>query len=235
MVIGNGLIACQFDKYSDNDDIIIFASGVSNSKETNSKLFDQELNLIKKYISKKSLFIYFSTCSVHDSSLTESNYVKHKLKVEKFIQSNFENFLILRLPNIIGLTKNPHTFFNYFYNSIKNGESILIQKNAVRYFMDAEDISVVIEMILEDDTVKNSVINVSYRNAITIPDAVGIFEKELNKKANLSFVDKGNNYSIPDDYFYLLYTKSSRIDITDDYTKKCFRKYINKKNNESSI
>jgi nucleoside-diphosphate-sugar epimerase len=235
MVIGNGLIAGQFNKYRDNDNVIIFASGVSNSKETNSKLFDQEFNLIKKYISKKSLFVYFSTCSVHDSSLTESNYVKHKLKVEKFIQSNFENFLILRLPNIIGLTKNPHTFFNYFYNSIKNGESILIQKNAVRYFMDVEDISVIFEIILEDNTVKNTVINISYRNAITISDAVTLFEEELNKKANLSFVPKGNKYVIPDEYFFSLCSKIKRIDITDDYTRNCFRKYINKKNKEDSI
>jgi nucleoside-diphosphate-sugar epimerase len=161
--------------------------------------------------------------------------VKHKLKVEKFIQSNFENFLILRLPNIIGLTKNPHTFFNYFYNSIKNGESILIQKNAVRYFMDVEDISVIFEIILEDNTVKNTVINISYRNAITISDAVTLFEEELNKKANLSFVLKGNKYVIPDEYFFSLCSKIKRIDITDDYTRNCFRKYINKKNKEDSI
>lgn len=235
MVIGNGLIAGQFDKYRNNDDIIIFASGVSNSKETNPELFDQEYNLIKKYISKKSLFVYFSTCSIYDNSLIESNYVKHKLKIEEYIQSNFENFLILRLPNIIGLTKNPHTFFNYFYNSINNGEPILIQKNAVRYFMDVEDISVILEIILMDNTVKNTVINISYRNAITIPDAVAIFEEELNKKANLSFVQKGKDYVIPDDYFYLLCSKIKVLNIPDDYTRKCFRKYINKKNKESEV
>ena len=210
MVIGNGLIAGQFKKYINNDEIIIFASGVSNSKETNPELFDQEYNLIKNYTSKKGLFVYFSTCSIYDSSLIDSNYVKHKLKVEEFIESNFERFLILRLPNIIGLTKNPHTFFNYFYNSVNKGEHIVIQKNAVRYFMDVEDVVVIFEMILEDNKVKNTAVNLSYRNAITIPYAVKLFEEELNKKANLTFIDEGKNYVIPDEYFFSLYSKYKR-------------------------
>ena len=232
MVVGNGLIAKQFKKYNNNDDVIIFASGVSNSKETNAEAFEQEFNLIKSYLSKESLFVYFSTCSIYDNSLIESNYVKHKLQVEDFIKANFERFLILRLPNMVGLTKNPHTFFNYFFNSINNGDSILIQKNAVRYFMDVEDLSIILDMIIEDNVMINQLINISYRNAITIPEAVSLFEEELNKKANVSLISSGNNYVVPDEYFYTLYSKVNSINVTDDYTRNCFRKYINLKKNE---
>ena len=34
MVIGNGMIANRFMSYKNDEDIIIFASGVSNSKDT---------------------------------------------------------------------------------------------------------------------------------------------------------------------------------------------------------
>ena len=35
MVIGNGLIANQFKSYNNDENILIFASGVSNSSEVN--------------------------------------------------------------------------------------------------------------------------------------------------------------------------------------------------------
>ena len=34
MVVGKGLLAKAFDEYNKNEDIVVFASGVSNSKET---------------------------------------------------------------------------------------------------------------------------------------------------------------------------------------------------------
>ena len=49
MIVGNGLIASSFIKH-DNDDVIIFASGVSNSLETNQDKFDREIDLLKSYM-----------------------------------------------------------------------------------------------------------------------------------------------------------------------------------------
>ena len=42
MIIGNGLIAKSFLKKYDKDDIVIFASGVSNSKEDNPKILKEK-------------------------------------------------------------------------------------------------------------------------------------------------------------------------------------------------
>ena len=39
MVIGNGMIANAFKQYENDDEVIIFASGVSNSKENNDSEF----------------------------------------------------------------------------------------------------------------------------------------------------------------------------------------------------
>ena len=64
MVIGNGLIAGQFNKYRDNDNVIIFASGVSNSKETNSKLFDF-INIATKIVNYFFTFLIESDLKVH--------------------------------------------------------------------------------------------------------------------------------------------------------------------------
>ena len=45
MVIGNGLVASAFSKYKNDDDVIIFASGVSNSSTNKKEEFEREINL----------------------------------------------------------------------------------------------------------------------------------------------------------------------------------------------
>ena len=60
MIIGSGFIANSFRKSNFNTkDYIIFASGVSNSKEDKSKNFEREVKLLKKYSKFEKSFIYF--------------------------------------------------------------------------------------------------------------------------------------------------------------------------------
>ena len=82
MVIGNGMLAKAFGAFKDNPEVVIFASGVSNSKETNNDSFKREEKLLNKVISENnnSIIVYFSTCSVYDDSVNETNYVLHKIQ-----------------------------------------------------------------------------------------------------------------------------------------------------------
>lgn len=103
MIIGKGLIASQFYEV-DREDIIFFASGVSNSSETRKEEFYREQNLIEETIRLNSdkLFIYFSTCSIYDSSKYNSPYVLHKLHMEEVIKESAPKYLILRISNAVG-------------------------------------------------------------------------------------------------------------------------------------
>ena len=51
MIIGNGLIASLFNEY-DKENVVFFASGVSNSSETRREEFLREENLIQKILSE---------------------------------------------------------------------------------------------------------------------------------------------------------------------------------------
>ncbi|AZA87213.1 hypothetical protein EG349_10640 [Chryseobacterium shandongense] len=86
MIIGNGIMANALQPY-DKEDVIFFASGVSNSLEKEASEFDRETTLLKSVISRNpdKKLIYFSTCSIYDPTKSESPYVIHKLKVEKLI------------------------------------------------------------------------------------------------------------------------------------------------------
>src|SRR5438477_266860 len=50
MVIGNGMVAKRFESYKTNDQFLIFASGVSNSKNINHAAYERELTLLKNAI-----------------------------------------------------------------------------------------------------------------------------------------------------------------------------------------
>ena len=69
MIVGKGLIASLFTDV-DQEDIVFFASGVSNSLETDKSAFLREENLIRKTIKENpnKIFIYFSTCSIYPKS-----------------------------------------------------------------------------------------------------------------------------------------------------------------------
>jgi hypothetical protein len=124
MVIGNGLLANAFCKYKENKDVLIFASGVSNSKLTEAAPFQREIDLVQKHLNFKGLFVYFSTCSVSDPTLQDSQYIQHKLNIENIIQKGSKNFLIVRLPNVVGVTSNPNTMLNFFTRAVLNSHPI---------------------------------------------------------------------------------------------------------------
>lgn len=67
MVIGNGMIANRFTNYKDDKEIVIFASGVSNSKNINKENFKKEFLLLEDIIKANpdKVITYFSTCSIY--------------------------------------------------------------------------------------------------------------------------------------------------------------------------
>ena len=89
MIVGNGMIATAFKNIDyDLSDYILFASGVSNSKCRDFGEFNREFLTLKNTLDNNKTLIYFSTSSVFDPSLQNSEYVKHKLILEKYIQEN---------------------------------------------------------------------------------------------------------------------------------------------------
>lgn len=221
MIIGKGLIASQFSN-DDREDIVFFASGVSNSSETDSHQFNREKDLIEKEINENpdKLFIYFSTCSIYDSSKYNSKYVLHKLHMEEIIKERSAHYLILRISNAVGKGGNPNLLMNYFYRQLKEGNKFIVHKNATRNLIDVEDVKN-ITMKYIDNGEYNKIVNVAYKENFCIPEIVEIFEDVLKVNANIIIEDKGENYTIDIhelDYNFNEFSKTN-------YLKKMIRKY----------
>ena len=225
MIVGNGLIASLF---VDNDDenVIFFASGVSNSLETRVEEFLREENLIKNTISENTdkVFIYFSTCSIYDSSKTGSDYVLHKLKMEQLIKKSCPQFLILRVSNAVGKGGNPNLLMNYILKAVKNNETINVHTQATRNLIDVDDIRNVTFDLLKQQSL-NKIINVAYSKNYSILEIVEIVEKFYNKKVNINLLKSGSGYdiNIPEIEQYFIETNQAGKEI---YLYNILQKYF---------
>jgi nucleoside-diphosphate-sugar epimerase len=227
VVIGNGMVAKAFSKYSTDENIIIFASGVSNSKEKRSEEFEREFLLLSNVINdnKKSKFIYFSTCSIFDKQVSETPYVVHKKEVEDYIKKNCQNYIIFRLPTVIGSSKNDKTLFNNFKNKILNSEVMEIQKNSFRFLIDIEDLSYILPFFIENVLIKNQTINVSFNNKILVKDIVRLYEIILGRKSNVVLVDSENDFHFSNEFFINELNKIN-YQLTENYNYNLLKKYL---------
>jgi|LauGreDrversion4_2_1035121.scaffolds.fasta_scaffold55055_3 dTDP-4-dehydrorhamnose reductase len=193
MLVGNGLIASAFLDYKDNDDVIVIASGISNSKETDYKKYQREIDMIGSFIGTKSKVVYFSTISVFDESL-DSLYVKHKRYIEKMISSNFDSYLIFRLPIVIGKTNNTNTFINNIKRKIISEETIYINNMSSIYIIDIDDIKRLLPNLI--DVKNNETINVVFNNKEFVFDVIQKIEILLGKEANKKIINDGFDFTI---------------------------------------
>ncbi|SNV47899.1 NAD dependent epimerase/dehydratase family [Chryseobacterium taklimakanense] len=196
MIIGNGLIASLFKEH-DREDVIFFASGVSNSLERDPAQFAREEHLIRKTIAENpgKIFVYFSTCSIYDSSKTGSDYVLHKLKMEQIIKNSTEKYLILRVSNAVGNGGNPNLLMNYLVRSVKSGETVNVHTKATRNLIDAEDVKNLTFSLLENGHL-NRIVNIAYPQNYSVIEILEIMERFFSLKLNLNLIKEGSGYEI---------------------------------------
>jgi len=131
MIVGSGDIGTVLKEAMRpaDESYIFFASGVSNSSETDEKEYRREVDLLMEQPTNKHL-VYFSSLAIFYSN---TRYTKHKKTMELLVKTCFENYTIIRLGNITW-GDNPHTLINY----LKAHPKAEI-KNEYRYICDKED------------------------------------------------------------------------------------------------
>ena len=229
-IIGDGFIGKSLYKIKKDlirTNYIIYAAGISHSKTKSKRNLNKELSLFKIFLknnpSKK--VIYISTADVTDNISNKSLYVKNKIKIEKLIKKRFKNYIILRLPQIIGKSKNKNTLVNYFYFNIKNNKPLMLIKNFKRNVLDIADILKLIKIIVYSKKTKNKVIILSNKYSVQPIDIVKIFEKKMNKIVNFKF--KKIKKQIWPLYYQknVHYFRKAKITFDRNYLLKTINKY----------
>lgn len=224
MTVGTGLIGSLFkDNY--RSDVVFFASGVSNSLEKDPAAFEREENLLRVTLEENpdKIFVYFSTCSIYDSSKNSSSYVLHKLKMEQIIALKAEQYLILRVSNAVGKGGNPTLLLNYLTRSAKEGNTINVHTLAKRNLIDVADIKNITEQLLSEQNF-NRIVNIAYIYNYSIIEILEIIEGFYHKKLDFNLIKNGTGYEIDlpetENYF-----KQNNLTSKEDYLKNILSTY----------
>ena len=181
MIIGNGMLAKACERWKDDFGVLIFASGVSDSHCKEHEEFMREFELIqncRKEVIPDILLVYFSTTAVEDPKRVGSPYALHKLNMEYYIENHFKNYLILRLPVVVGPDMNSHTFVSKFREWIKEEKRFTVQSNVVRELLDVENLV----KFIEDRIAESRYGSFSINGIPTTPCDVAIILEGIMKK-----------------------------------------------------
>jgi nucleoside-diphosphate-sugar epimerase len=229
VIEGSGFLAKKFRKYSPflkRHNVIIYAAGVSNSLEKNSKKFEKELLRFKNFcnINNKKL-VYISTYSIFDKSRNKNKYIKNKLKIENIIKKKISEYIIVRFPEVVGFSKNPNTLTNYFFKNIKNKKKFIVFKNVKRNVIDVDDAIKICLYFIKTYKEKNKVINILNKKFYQPIKILKLFEIILKTNSNYSVVKKKReNWKIVNSLNSKI-EKKLKIKFNDQYLIKTLKKY----------
>ncbi len=195
MIVGNGIMAKAFSTYSDDAEIIIFASGVPNSQELRVEAFNRERALLLDTIKNNAnkFLVYFSTCSMHDPASANTPYVEHKLAIENLIQERCLKYNIFRVSQVVARATNK-TLVKYLYDRICACKKFNVWKNSDRNLIDIDDVYFFVNSVIEQKVNQNQVINVANPMSMSIISIVEMMEDIIGKKAHYQLLDRGDKY-----------------------------------------
>lgn len=226
MIIGKGLLARAFEPHFGKDpEIIIFASGVSNSLETRSSEFAREHSLLRQLqAGEAKRLVYFGSCGVAAEEVELTPYMKHKKLMESLVLSS-PGGLVLRLPQVVGAMGNPNTLSNFIHSRILSGEHFTVWAHAERNLIDIDDlVSIGTILITEMDDHGVPVVSIAAKESMPMTEIVKIFERVHGKSANYSIVEKGDPLKIDTRKAAEIGTHLG-IDLGDGYIERVLRKY----------
>jgi nucleoside-diphosphate-sugar epimerase len=228
MVIGNGMLATAFKDYNTDENIVIFASGVSNSKANTNSEFDREYQLLKNTVDLYSdkILVYFSTVSMYDPDSCHSPYVKHKVKMEKYIHSASKQYYIFRISQIIGKANNG-TLINFLLDSIINDKEFELWTGVTRNLIAIADVVKIVSYFIDQRIHLNQIINIANVANIQVLAIVKILEKILGKKALYHLKNKGLPMASIDIALISEYFNELNIDFNANYYSNSIVKLLN--------
>lgn len=225
MIVGTGLLAQAFQsRYANNDEVVIFASGVSNSLESDASAFAKEQTLLTEILaSDRRRVVYFGSCGVVNQEELLSPYMQHKQDMERLV-TEYPGGLVLRLPQVVGKTSNPNTLTNFIRDRILSGIAFTIWGRAERNLIDIDDIVAIGSVAIDSRTLNSQPINIAADHSILVLEIVDIFERVMQRRANCTIEDKGSALRIDSSQASATAIKLG-IDFGHGYAERVIRKY----------
>lgn len=223
MIVGEGMIARAFAHFAKNEDVVVFASGVSNSAETDPSAFQREHELLLHHLQQDHArrLIYFGSCNVANP-LQLSDYFQHKRAMEELVSTSGNGF-VFRLPQVVGHTRNRHTLTNHLYDCIRQGRPVSLWTRAQRNLIDVDDVSAIVGELLSRTELPR-VVSVASPWSMRMGTLIELFEEVIGKKAVVIPVDRGDSFEV-DSRLAEHVAHDIGLDFGPDYPRRIIRKY----------
>lgn len=195
IVVGNGLIAKCFRGRSFNKKVLIFASGVSNSKEVNPLEFEREEQMLVKALIRNpdASIVYFSSTGLCFD--IQSAYFEHKKNMERLVSDASAGFYIFRLPQVVGPVDN-NTLVSYLTKSLLKGAVIDVAESAVRNLIAIDDTSRIVCQLLNGNHGFNTVQTLASGSNVRVWDVVYEISLILDVHPRVNLVDDGDDQAV---------------------------------------
>jgi len=227
MIIRHGVIARSFADFPLRDGLLLFAGSVNNSAEKNEEIIQMEEASVADALLRypEVPFLYFSSCSIADTSVIHTPYVKHKIRMERMVQNAARHFFIFRLPQIIGCSNTKSSLVNYLVDAISTHKTFELWRNANKNIIDIADVCAIVGEVLNRNTLKNKVINMASTRHVSMLELVNDIENVIGCRSKYVVVDRGTNTDI-DVSDIRPVIDSLDINFDDNYIKRLVMKYF---------
>lgn len=205
MILGKGMLARAFSSRPDLErDAVIFAKGVSDSSTEAEEEFAREIgeliDAIQHANTRGSVFVYFSSggavygthtgCRREDLTLKPvTRYGWHKQQCEEIVQSEARNYIVARLPNVVGDGGSLSQLVPALVHQIVSG-NVRVRKRASRDLLHSRDVVLLLSKLIEAGA-DREVFNVASGISSPVIDIVSWISNELGVNPNIQFQDDG--------------------------------------------
>ncbi|MSP53880.1 MAG: glycosyltransferase [Gammaproteobacteria bacterium] len=236
MLIGSGAIADRFSEFELQTKYLLYVGDINHSSICDSKVIRaEEVSLVKALQTHpKCRFIYFSSCSIVDEEAQKTEYVQHKIRMEEFIRASAENFLIVRLPQLLAISDTKSSLVNTLVDAIINERRFDLWKNAQRNLIDIDDVHAVVTLILTKNLLKNSTVDVASTCQTTVLQLVQEIERFFGTTAQYTLVDR-DSIQAPNVTSIQPILDELCINFSDTYIQTGLRKYFSYLKNGPSL
>jgi nucleoside-diphosphate-sugar epimerase len=162
-IIGRGLIARSLAPYADaHPDTVAFAAGVASSSSANRETCGREEHVLMETLAAARAsgqrILYFSGGGAVYGSVARpadelaecrpvSEYGHHQLRCERLVAESGLQYLIARLPNVVGAPANPTQLVPALVRAVLAGR-VVIQRSAMRDIIDGADMARLVNELL---------------------------------------------------------------------------------------
>tara|TARA_R110000868_G_C10352711_1_gene716468 strand:+ start:69 stop:509 length:441 start_codon:yes stop_codon:yes gene_type:complete len=145
--------------------------------------------------------------------------------MEDLIKENSKNYLIFRIPQIIGNNGNSNNLVNYLIDNIKDQKSFIAYDKVKRSIMDVKDVVNVVDYCV--GKCHNEIIYISGLEMISVVDLVEKIGYILNVKPLCEIQEKEevDGWDLLDSNIFKEYIIEMKIN-SNSYTERILKNYI---------